>query len=137
MSGAGPIAGAAVIASAIVAATYMLLGNACAYDDKSKADVVLNSLPLNRARIVAARYLSVYLFMAIGVVYYLLVNGVIMLARLPVKVHPLSGEDLLGAAFAVTLMNSIYLPTFFKWGVHAIENVQLHLFSCFSSGALS
>lgn len=135
VAGMGPAAGLAVFAAAMVAVTYMLTGNACAYEDKSKADVVLNSMPVTRAQIVAARYLSVYVFMVIGVVYYVLITGAINLAHLPLKVHPLSGEGLLGAAFAVTLMNSIYLPTYFKWGYIKSRMISVILFFTFFFGA--
>jgi ABC-type transport system involved in multi-copper enzyme maturation permease subunit len=135
LAATGPAAGLAAFAAAIVAATYVLTGNACAYEDKSKADVVLNSMPVTRAQIVAARYLSVYVFMVIGVVYYVLITGAIRLAHLPVKVYPLSGEGLLGAAFAVTLMNSIYLPTYFKWGYIKSRMISVILFFAFFFGA--
>jgi ABC-2 type transport system permease protein len=130
----GPLAGPAVFAAAMVAVTYMLVGNACAYEDKSKADMVLNSMPVNRAQIVAARYLSIYVFMGIGIVYYLVIMWAIQLACLPVEVYPLSVEGLLGAAFAVTLMNSIYLPVFFKWGYIKSRMVSFIMFFVFFFG---
>ncbi|MBT9173273.1 MAG: hypothetical protein DDT21_01667 [Syntrophomonadaceae bacterium] len=134
VAGMGPAAGLAVFAAAMVTVTYMLTGNACAYEDKSKADVVLNSMPVSRAQIVAARYLSVYVFMVIGVVYYVLITGAIRLAHLPVKVYPPSGEGLLVGAFAVTLMNSVYLPTYFKWGYIKSRMISLILFFVFFFG---
>ena len=135
IGGSGPPAGTVVFAAAMVGVTYILLGNACAYDDKSKADMLLNSMPVNRAQIVAARYLSVYVFMFVGVVYYLIITGAIQLARLPVKVYPLSGEGLLVAAFTVTLMNSIYLPMFFRWGYVKSRMVSFIIFFVFFFGS--
>ncbi|MBS4008344.1 MAG: ABC-2 transporter permease [Clostridium sp.] len=134
VAGMESAAGLAVFAVAMVAVTYVLTGNACAYEDKSKADVILNSMPVTRAEIVAARYLSVYVFMAIGVVYYVLITGAINLAHLPVKVPPLSGEGLFVAAFAVTLMNSVYLPTYFKWGYMKSRMISVILFFMFFFG---
>ncbi|MEW5784197.1 MAG: ABC-2 transporter permease [Bacillota bacterium] len=130
----GLLAGTAIFTAAMIAVTYMLIGNACAYADKSKVDVVFNSMPVNRIEIVAARYLSVYMFFIIGIVYYLIVTGLINLAQLPVQVYPLSWEGMIGAFFAVTLMNSVYLPVFFKWGYVNSRMINFILFFVFFFG---
>ena len=62
----------------------MLIGNACAYAEKSKEDVIFNSMPVSRATIVASRY-SLSTYFCIGMAFYLLITALINLAHLPIK----------------------------------------------------
>ena len=99
-----------------VVVTYMLTLTACAIDDKNKSDIMLNSLPISRAKIVGARYLASFIFLIFGLVYYTVITALIRLLNLPIKVYPINVEGILGALFAITLINSIYLPIFFRFG---------------------
>lgn len=100
----------------VVALSYMLVVTACAHDDKNKAETVLNSLPLRRSDIVLSKYLSVLVYYMLGVILYFILSAAANLAALPVKVHPITVEGLIGSLLAVVLMNGIYFPVFFKFG---------------------
>lgn len=108
--------GTAMLPAGVMALTYILVMTACAYEDKSKADVLLNSLPLGRSSIVMAKYLSVFVYAALGVIYYMLVTGIINAAGIPLRTYPVTPEGLGGALFAVSFIISIYFPAFFKMG---------------------
>lgn len=100
----------------IGAFTYILMSTACAHDDKNKADIMLNSLPLKRENIVLARYFSIYVFTLVGTVAYWLITNIIVMINLPVDVYPITISGFFGAIYAVTLINSIYFPVYFKVG---------------------
>lgn len=111
-----PNAGTQLLTICMVGITYMLVTTACATDDKNKADIILNSLPLSRKNIVTARYISVYLFAAIGLVVYIAVQLLAGIIPIPFRLAPVSLQMMAGAFFAVTLMNALYIPVFFKLG---------------------
>lgn len=108
--------GSPMSAANVVVLSYIMLQSSCAYDDKNKADILLNSLPLKRNTIVFARYLSTFVFAAITILYYILLTGVIKILKLPIKVYPATFEGIAGAIFALIVLISIYLPIYFKWG---------------------
>jgi ABC-2 type transport system permease protein len=72
-----------MIPAGIVGLTYIVLITACAYDDKYKTDIMLNSLPLHRNSIVLARYMSLFLYYVIGVLDYVLFTAVISTPHIP------------------------------------------------------
>jgi hypothetical protein len=128
-----------MFAAGVVALTYILTLSACAYDEKCKSDIMLNSLPVRKNTIVMSRYLSAYLFAAIGVLYYFVASTAINMSGLPLKASPVTLQGLLGALFAVTMICSIYLPVFYKFGYIKSKIINLIVFFSifFSIGALS
>lgn len=108
--------GGSMLTASVAAFSYILVQSACAYDDKNKSDVLLNSLPLSRGTIVTARYLSVFVFAAISLFYYILLSGIIKALGLPFKVSAVSLEGIMGALSALIIINGIYFPIFFKVG---------------------
>jgi hypothetical protein len=120
--------GTAMLSAGTVAMTYILVVNSCAYDDKNKADLLLNSLPLSRCDVVLARYLSVFLFASLAIIFYAIIAGVNKFVGLPLKVSPITGEGVVGALLAASFMHSIYLPSYFKFGFIKARLVSFVLF---------
>lgn len=120
--------GSPMFSASVVAFSYIMVQSACAYDDKNKSDILLNSLPLNRDTIVIARYISTFIFAAISVVYYILLTGIIKILDLPFKVYPVSLEGIIGALFALVLVSGIYFPIFYKVGYIKSKMVNFVLF---------
>jgi len=120
--------GSAMLPASIAAVTYILVLTASAYDDKNKSDILLNSLPIGRNQVVLSRYLSIYVFSAVGVIYYLAFYILINISGLPLKVYPITSEGIIAALFSVTLMNSIYFPILFKMGYIKSKMVNFILF---------
>jgi ABC-2 type transport system permease protein len=117
-----------MFAMSVIAFSYIMIQSACAYDDKNKSDVLLNSLPLKRDTIVIARYISTFVFAAISIVYYILLSGIIRVLELPFKVYAVSLEGITGVLFALVLINGIYFPIFFKVGYIKTKIVNFALF---------
>jgi len=118
----------AAISASIIGVTYILVLSACAYDDKYKADVLLNSLPVGRSVIVLSKYLSIYMFFAIGLLFYMAACTLLSVSGIPIKTHSLTIESVVAALGAVTFMNSIYFPVFFKLGYVKSRMVNFILF---------
>lgn len=127
--------GTAMLSAGTVAMTYILVVNSCAYDDKNKADLLLNSLPLSRCDVVLARYLSVFLFASLAIIFYAIIAGVNKFVGLPLKVSPITGEGVVGALLAASFMHSIYLPSYFKFGFIKARLVSFVLFFVVFFGA--
>lgn len=121
-------AGLVIYPMAVTALTYMLVLTSCAYDDKNKADVMLNSLPLKRYNIVLAKYLSIFVYIAIGTIVYYVTTTLVYLTGLPVKTSPISLEGLAGTVLSIIFLNSIYYPFYFKLGYVKSRFVSLILF---------
>jgi len=117
-----------IFSASIMIVTYMLLTNACALEEKNKTEVLYNSLPISRVKIVAARYLSLFLYSAVASVYYLIISNLVTLLHLPLKIYPATFEGFLGGLITVIILNSIYLPVFFKIGFVKSRYVNLFLF---------
>lgn len=105
-----------VFPTACVAVVYMLLLTACAYEDKNKCDIMINSLPIERKNVVLAKYLSVYIYALISAAVYFVATTLLQLVKVPVNIYPISLESFTGALFAVSLTSSLFLPVFFKLG---------------------
>lgn len=127
--------GSAAFSAAAVAVTYLFVIGSSAYEDKNKADIMLNSLPISRNKLVLAKYISVFVFLLIGTVVYLLSQVLILYLHFPYPLQPISLESLAGAVFSIILLNGIYFPTFFKWGYIKARFVNFILFLLFFFGS--
>jgi len=108
--------GSPMFVTSVMAFSYIMVMSACAYDEKNKSDVLLNSLPLNRGTIVMAKYISLFVFAAVAIAYYIFLSGVIKGLELPLKVYPVSLEGIIATLFALIIISGIYFPIFFKVG---------------------
>ncbi|BAF58458.1 MAG: ABC-2 transporter permease [Pelotomaculum sp.] len=126
--------GDSMFAMCVFALSYMMIITSCAYDDKNKTDVMLNSLPLSRTEIVFARYLSAAVFFAVTVVVYMAVVFLSNIAGTPFKVFPPTAESFTGTVVAVSLLTGIYFPLYFKMGYIKSRYVNFILFFGFFFG---
>lgn len=120
--------------SAIIAFTYILVMGAFACDDKNKTDIMLNSLPVKRINVVAAKYTSIFMYLAIGTAAYIIICYILSAANLPFKIYPVTLEGAAGAIFGVSLMNSIYFPLLFKIGYNRAKVLNIIIFLSFFFG---
>ncbi len=95
---------------------YMLIMTSCAYDDKSRADVLFNSLPVKRSTIVWAKYLSVFVYMLLITGIYSIIKAAVYLIGQPLLLPALSAEGFVGGFLAVSLLSALYFPVYFKFG---------------------
>lgn len=123
-----------IFPAALTAFVYMAVISACAYDDRNKADLMLNSLPLKRSDIVIAKYISVICFIVVGSIMYVAVTTVVSLIGMPVNVYPVTAEGFVGALFGISFINCIYFPFFFKLGYMKSRFINFLLFFTFFFG---
>ncbi|QRN86217.1 ABC-2 transporter permease [Clostridia bacterium] len=118
----------------VVATTYILAMGGFALDDQAEADTFLNSLPVTRANLVGAKYVSLMLFFLFGTVCYGVLYQLLYLLGLPIQMGSITIENLIGAVVAVSLINSIYFPILFKIGYHRAKIFNFILFFGVFSG---
>jgi ABC-2 type transport system permease protein len=112
----------------VMAVTYALINTVASIEDKNKADIILNSLPIQRGKLILAKYISILVYMFMGVLSYIVATNLIKVFGFPIKVFPITIEAVMGAVIGVILMNSIYLPVFFKFGYTKSRIVSFILF---------
>ncbi|SHH32454.1 ABC-2 family transporter protein [Thermosyntropha lipolytica DSM 11003] len=122
--------------AAITAMVYIMVQTACAYDDKNRGDVLLNSLPLRRGWIVGERYLSTAVFFIIILIIYGLSYAILSLLPLPVVPVKMDENKLIGSFFSVLLLTMFYYPVYFKFGYMKSRLVNLIIFFMIFGGSI-
>ncbi len=100
----------------ISAVGYMFVMMGGAWEEKNNSDVLWNSLPASKWKIVGSKYLSTPLYVVIVIAVYWVVSTVLFMLRVPIKATPL---DLVGAGvgmLAVFMTASVYYPVYFALG---------------------
>ncbi len=126
--------GEVMFSGGVVAFTYILVVTSCAIEDKNKADVMLNSLPLKKSTIVLAKYASVFVYFVLGTAAYSILTSIFGIMELPIKIYPLTLKNFIGGLVGVSLMYGIYLPIFFKVGYTRSKTINFILFFGFFFG---
>ena len=98
-----------------MAIIYMLITYAASYDDKNKSEFILNSLPLKRNQIVISKYISAFVFAAIGIIYSLTI-GFIGSATGILLSMSISLSGIVSVLAFTCIFSSIYFPICFKFG---------------------
>ncbi|HZJ57657.1 MAG TPA: ABC-2 transporter permease [Clostridia bacterium] len=109
LEGVTPIAASTVV-------VYFLIQNSFAYEDKNKSEIIINSLPISRKEIVLAKYLSIFVYIGLAIVAYMIATLTVKVVRVPVKVEFPDLKDVTITLLLVSLMNSIYMPIIFRIG---------------------
>ncbi|HHW31839.1 MAG TPA: ABC-2 transporter permease [Clostridiaceae bacterium] len=117
-----------MLPAGVIGMIYVLLITACASDDKYNADVMLNSLPIQRKNIVLSKYISVLVYYIIGIAVYLIFSSIVKFLGLPFKLEAIDLADLLLTMFVVFLIYGTYLPVFYKFGYMKSRAVAFILF---------
>ncbi|MCB2359067.1 ABC-2 transporter permease [Clostridium estertheticum] len=108
--------------------TYMHIINAVNYDDKNKSEIVLNSLPLNREDVVIAKYISIFIFAIIQIIYAILIGLIGKAAGFTIYDISISLFDI-GSVFAsIGIFSAIFFPLYFKFGTIKMKIFNLILF---------
>jgi ABC-2 type transport system permease protein len=107
---------------------YIFLVSANAEDEKNKSEIVLVSLPLSRRDIVLAKYVSVPVYVVIGLGFLFLMALVFRLPLIPLMPRLINLTDLLASLFIVGLAVNIYLPLYFRYGTAALRIFSVFLF---------
>lgn len=111
-----PAFSAAIYVMGAMIIAYMMIMGATAYEDKTHSDVILNSLPIDQATIVKARYLSALVFLGLGLLMMGVSGALLKGIGLQIPEYYLRPQDVVGALVSIGLVSSIYFPFFFKFG---------------------
>lgn len=99
-----------------IAITYMLISMAASYDEKNKSEIILNSLPIKRTAIVISKYISIFVFAIIGIIFSILVSFIGKTTALPMFTRSISLLDIVSILTSVCILGSIFFPVYFKFG---------------------
>lgn len=114
--------------SVAVGFVYILLTTSCAYDERNKADTMINSLPVKRSHVVTAKYLAVYMFLAMVTLGYWVFSNLLSILELPIEIYPITVDIFIAGLVAVSIMTGLFLPIYFKFGFTKSRVVSLVLF---------
>lgn len=95
---------------------YMFINFALSYDAKNKGEIVLNSLPIKRKEIVIAKYVSIFVFAAIGIIYSIVIGFIGKIAGLSMFTTTITLKNIVTILTYSCLYNSMLLPIYFKLG---------------------
>ncbi|MBU3191789.1 ABC-2 transporter permease [Clostridium bowmanii] len=99
-----------------MATTYIFISLAVSYDEKNKSEIVINSLPIKRVDIVISKYISVFVFATIGIIYSILIGFIGKFTGLQVFAMSISLLDIVLVFTSVCIFSSIFFPVYFKFG---------------------
>lgn len=129
--------GSGAFTGIVIAVTYQLVVTASSLEEKAGSDIILNSLPISRGKIVAAKYLSVILYGLMAVLGYVIYSSILSLVPISVSVPPITPESLAAAFAGIMVMNSIYYPVYFKTGFIRARIISFILFFAFFFGLMT
>lgn len=106
--------GEGLLISSMGAVVFVLTLTGCERDDRNKTDLLWNSLPVARWKIVAAKYLSSLAYALLTIPVYWLIS--VAFSRSSLAIAPISGADLVSGLGMAMLLVGLTLPVFFAWG---------------------
>lgn len=115
----------------MISAVYFFLVTASFEDERNKSEIILNSLPLCRSQLVLAKYLSVFAYILIGAVFFVVIGLLFQLPAIPYKPRSINAMDLLAAVLLVSIYVSIYFPLHFQFGASALRLFNVIFFLAF------
>lgn len=114
----------------LVAYTYLLSVTPFAYDIGGKYKYIMNSLPVSRGEVVLYKYLSVFVYFIISIVYvgvYLWIINILNLAT----VDYFNLEVIIQAIPVVMIFASIVFPAYFRFEPKIAQIVHMVVFITF------
>lgn len=131
--------GGAVYFMSPIAIIYILILYSSGYDDKNKADIIFNSLPLSREDIVIAKYTSFFFFTAYGLLCSIIVGLLSMATGFFNITRAISITDILMVLSAGMIFVSSFYPLYFKFGLNKMRifNTFFFMFLMFAPSFLT
>lgn len=123
--------GLALYVIAPIITNYLFISNAVTYDEKNKSEIVLNSLPLKRVDIVIAKYISIFVFIIIGIIYSILLGFIEKSIGLSIFYSSISLLDIVLVLTSACIFGSIFFPLYFKFGEAKMKIYNMIIFILF------
>ncbi|KNZ70004.1 hypothetical protein Tfer_1387 [Thermincola ferriacetica] len=115
-----------------LAIAYLFIMNANHADDKNRSEILINSLPIDRKKIVAAKYLAALVFTVIGILLTGVTGAIFKTAvegaGLALSFRFINGFDMVSTFMSVGLLISLYYPLYFKFGYNFARKINAVLF---------
>ncbi len=108
--------GLALYVVAPIITTYLFISNAVTYDEKNRSEIILNSLPIKRDYIVISKYISIFVFVVIGIIYSIIVGFICKGTGFSPFYNSISLLDFVLVLVSVSIFGSIFFPLYFKFG---------------------
>lgn len=108
--------GEAKLISTITAVSYMFIMTGAAWEEKNSSDVLWNSLPVARWKIVGAKYLSALVYVACVVPICWLTSSLFSLVGLELATMSINFVNVVAGTMVVVLLSSFYWPVYFALG---------------------
>ncbi|SKA78156.1 ABC-2 family transporter protein [Caloramator quimbayensis] len=124
----------ATLSICICAISYITLSSASAYDDRSNGNIFLNTLPISREKIVLSKYISLFIYAAFTTAIYFIIYIITSSLNLKISLYPVTLEGIIYGLFLVSIMYSLSLPIFFKFGYMKAKWIQFIIFFLFFGG---
>lgn len=105
----------------------LLLVTAAGFDERNKAFIMLNSLPLSRKTIVNSRYLSIILFAVAATVLSIMAKGVVLAISGKLAAFT-SFEEILFTIMGIVVFSLVYLPLYYKFGQRYMTTILMIVF---------
>lgn len=119
--------GLALYVVAPIITTYLFISNAVNYDEKNKSEIILNSLPIKRDEIVISKYISIFVFVVIGIIYSILVGFICKGTGFSPFYNSISLLDCVLVLVSVSIFGSIFFPLYFRFGATKMKLFNLLL----------
>ena len=97
--------------------SYMFINFALSYDEKNKSEIALNSLPIKRNDLVIAKYISIFAFAAIGIIYSIVIGFTGKIVGLSMFTTTITLNNVVTVLTCTCIYNSILFPIYFKLGL--------------------
>jgi ABC-type transport system involved in multi-copper enzyme maturation permease subunit len=111
-----------------VAISYIFILTALQADFKNNTIIIFNSLPVKRSEIVASKYLSLFVFIALSLSILVIVGLLVKVSPLPFDVRYPRLYDLVITLLSVGILISVYMPVYFKTGSRWVQIINILFF---------
>jgi ABC-2 type transport system permease protein len=102
-----------ILSSVVIA--YLDVMNTNLRDDKNNSQVLLNSLPVRRQDIVLAKYLSIFIYLGIGLLLVLLISIITDIVLPSFSMRLINFLDIVGSLVIAIVLFSFYFPFYFQF----------------------
>jgi len=111
-----------------IAVSYIMLMTAVSFDERNKTDIVFNSLPITRKKIILEKYLLIFVTVFIGLSIMSFLGLVIKFSGIIEVGRLVNINDLLFSLTSVLLLSSVYFPLYLKVGYKYSRYINLFFF---------
>ncbi|MGI6467863.1 MAG: ABC-2 transporter permease [Syntrophomonadaceae bacterium] len=108
--------------------SYITIVGIAQAEYKNNSDIIINSLPITRREIVAAKYLSIVTCTIIALLFVAVVGLPFSLMPRPFDYRLINGSDVIITVISVFVLASLSLPICFKTGAQWIRVVNVVIF---------